>query len=664
MSSFHRASGVGLLGSAFMLAAFSRLSSLHPATAPGGAGTAALLISEDSAAKDEVPRRLRGRLFARRRDDPKEPQNPNPTQGHDSSSNLGETVVLRLRGDPSMPLVTITGNVARYGYDPIAMTACPFFYQTLVHPDDAHRVMDLLAQMAMKWTKAGTTEFRIRSKDGTYTRVACRYRPLRDGAGRLLETELLLSRIDEEKTASDPIGPIPAIDLLTGLVNRSTFKERIGQALAETRRGAPSFAILYLDLDWFENVTETLGCSAGDSLLKSVADRLALCTRETDLVAHLGGDKFAILQTNLTDVSNAEGLASRIRDVLSAPHLIGDAEMHVTVSIGISAGMFQTGGPGDILTQAELALFRAKEQGRNKYCFHTGELDREAQDRVALVADLGRALERGELELFFQQQVELATGLIVGMEPLIRWNHPARGPLRAPEFLPIVEDAPVMSALGQWVLDHACEQMSAWREAGICPPKLTMNLSLKQLQAGERLVASITQTLSKWRLSPRDLELDVTESMLAHVILHGNDVPNQLQRLGVEIAIDDFGMLYSSLDYLEAYRVNRVKIPRAMVDAGATDPEASAMIWAIMDLGQKLGIDVVAQRIETREQLGLLSGATPSARAQGFFFSAPVPAVEATQLLLRQGLVELDRELVPSVRTGFREGYYGEGYYR
>jgi len=499
MSSFHRASGVGLLGSAFMLAAFSRLSSLHPAIGPGGAGPTALLISEDSAAKDEVPGRLRGRLhniFARRKDDPKEPQNPNPTQGHDSSGNLGETVVLRLRGDPSMPLVTITGNVARYGYDPIGMTACPFFYQTLVQPDDAHRVMDLLAQMAMKWTKAGTTEFRIRSKDGAYTRVACRYRPLRDGAGRLLETELLLSRIDEEKTASDPMGPIPATDLLTGLVNRSTFKERIGQALAETRRGAPSFAILYLDLDWFENVTETLGCSAGDSLLKSVADRLALCTRETDLVAHLGGDKFAILQTNLTDVSNAAGLASRIRDVLSAPHLIGDAETHVTVSIGISAGMFQTGGPGDILTQAELALFRAKERGRNKYCFHTGDLDREAQERLALVADLGRALERGEVELFFQQQVELATGFIVGMEALIRWNHPARGLLRAAEFLPIVEDAPVMSALGEWVLDRACEQMSAWREAGIGPPKLTMNLSLKQLQAGERLVASITQTSS------------------------------------------------------------------------------------------------------------------------------------------------------------------------
>jgi EAL domain-containing protein (putative c-di-GMP-specific phosphodiesterase class I) len=221
-----------------------------------------------------------------------------------------------------------------------------------------------------------------------------------------------------------------------------------------------------------------------------------------------------------------------------------------------------------------------------------------------------------------------------------------------------------MAELGKWVLDRACEQMSAWREGGIAPPKLTMNLSLKQLQTSERLVLTIAQTLNKWRLSPKDLELDVTESMLAHVILHKNDVLERLQRLGVEIAIDDFGTLYSSFDYLKAYRVNRLKIPRSMIDSGATDPEASGMIWAIMDLGEEFGVDVVVAGLETKEQLGLLSEAPSSTKVQGSFFSAPVPAIEATQLLLRQRLAEPRRELVSFIRTGFREGYYGAGYYR
>jgi EAL domain-containing protein (putative c-di-GMP-specific phosphodiesterase class I) len=222
----------------------------------------------------------------------------------------------------------------------------------------------------------------------------------------------------------------------------------------------------------------------------------------------------------------------------------------------------------------------------------------------------------------------------------------------------------VMATLGQWVLEHACEQMNAWHEAGIAPSKLAMNLSLRQLQTGEELLGAIRKTLTKWGLSPKDLELDVTESMFAHVILHNNDVLYRLQRLGVEIAIDDFGTLYSSLDYLKTYRVNRVKIPRSMIDAGTKDLAASLMIWAIIDLGEKLGIDVVAQGIETKAQRALLNGAPSSTKVQGFLICAPVPAIEATQALLRQRLDEPDIEQVPFVTTGFREGYYGEGYYR
>jgi diguanylate cyclase (GGDEF)-like protein len=585
------------------------------------------------------------------------------TQARESVSESSQPVLFRLRGDPSMPLTSVSDNVAMYGYDPVAMIVSPLFYQTIIHPDDTPRMMELLAQMAMKWSKPAATEFRMRSKDGDYTRVECRYTPIRDEAGRLLETQWRLTKIDERTLASDLISTLAATDEITGLANRAAFIDRLGRAHADAGRGAPCFAILYLDLDRFEDVWRH-GHSAHDLLLKSVAQRLIGCARATDLVAHLGGARFAVFQSNLTDLADAAALASRIRDVLSAPHRLGDAEMSVTVSIGISTAMFQTGGSEDMLTQAELALLRAKNEGGDQYCFHTDDLDCEAHEHVALANDLGHALERGELELYFQQQVELASGLIVGMEALIRWNHPARGLLRPAEFLPIVENTPVMSTLGQWVLERACAQMHAWREAGIAPAKLSVNLSLRQLETGEKLVMSITETLAKWRLSPKDLELDVTESMLAHLILHNNDVLYRLQRLGAEIAIDDFGTLYSSLDYLKTYRVNRVKIPRAMIDAGAKDLKASLMILAIIDLGVELGIDVVAQGVETKAQRALLSGAPSSTTVQGFLFSAPVQAFEATEALLRQRLDEPDIEQVPLVTTGFREGYYGEGYYR
>jgi diguanylate cyclase (GGDEF)-like protein/PAS domain S-box-containing protein len=550
------------------------------------------------------------------------------------------TVLFRLRGDPSLPLIYISHNVTMYGYEPAAMIASPLFYQTIIHPDDALRVMELLAQMAMNGSKPAEDEFRMRAKDGAYYWLECRYTPVRDAAGRLLEIEGLLTDITERKKAADEIGVLAMTDALTGLANRAVFIDRLRQAFAAAKRGAPPFAILYLDLDGFKDINDTLGHSAGDLLLKSVGERLKSCVRETDLVARLGGDEFAVLQTNRGDVVSAGVLASKIHKALSAPYPLGDTEMGVTVSVGISPYMSETMGPDGMLTQADIALYRAKDEGRNQYCFHTDDLDREAHERVTLANELRQACERDdELELYFQPQIELATGLIIGMEALIRWNHPTRGLLQPTDFLPIVEKTPVIVTLGEWVLDHACRQMGDWRLAGIAPPILAVNLSLKQLQTGEGLVGAITQIVAKWGLSPKDLELDVTESMLAHVTLHKNAVLDRLQQMGVKIAIEDFGTQYSSLDYLRTYRVSRVKIPRSMIDAATQDPEASAMVRAIMALGRELGIDVVAKGVETQQQRDPLRCAPPPTKVQGFYYSPPVPAAEATELL-RQRFVE------------------------
>jgi len=454
----------------------------------------------------------------------------------------------------------------------------------------------------------------------------------------IMSFTLIVSALDANFSKS--IALLARTDGLTGLANRATFIERLYQAFAAARRGASPFAVLYIDLDHFKDVNDTLGHSAGDLLLISVAGHLKRNCRESDLVARLGGDEFAILQTEVSDVSGATALASKIHGVLGTPYQLGDSKLFLSASIGISLFTDATAGPDEMLAKADLALYRAKEDGRDQYRFHSDDLDQEMRERVTLTGDLIQALEKNELELYYQPQVELFTGRITGMEALIRWNHPKRGLLMPADFIPIIEKSDAIVALGQWVLDHACEQMSSWRNAGIAPVILAVNLSLGQLRTGDELIQFVTATLMKWGLTPKDLELDVTETMLAYATWAYIDVLERLQQLGVMIAIDDFGTQYSSLDYLKHYRVSRLKIPRAMITAAAQqDQRNAAMVRAIIGLARELDIEVMAQGVENEAQRDLLTAAPSTTKVQGFYYSAPVPASGATQLL-RQRLIE------------------------
>ncbi len=454
----------------------------------------------------------------------------------------------------------------------------------------------------------------------------------------IMSFTLIVSALDA--SFSKRIALLARSDGLTGLANSATFIERLHQRFAAARRGASPFAVISIDLDHFKEVNDTLGHSAGDLLLKSVAGHLKRNSRESDLVARLGGDEFAILQTEVSGVSEAIALASKIHSILSTPYQLGDSKLFVSASIGISVYSDKTTGPDEMLAKADLALYRAKEDGRDQYRFHSDDLDQEMRERVTLIGDLRQGLVKNELELYYQPQVELFTGRIVGMEALIRWHHPKRGLLMPADFIPIMEKTDAMLALGHWVLDHACEQMSSWRNAGISPKILAVNLSLAQLRTGDEFIQSVIMTLAKWRLTPKDLELDVTESMLAYATWACNDVLERLQQLGVIIAIDDFGTQYSSLDYLKHYRVSRLKIPRAVITAASQqDQENAAMVRAVIGLARELNIEVMAQGVENEAQQDLLSAATFTTKVQGFYYSPPVPASGATDLL-RQGLIE------------------------
>ena len=543
------------------------------------------------------------------------------------------TILFRLRGDPSLSLTYVSDNVTRYGYHPAEVTHGG--WRDLIHPDDREKIVGLLTRLATEQNGSRFIEFRVRSKTGIEEWVECHYRPIRGADDRLIEIEGLLTDITDRKKAAEKIAALATTDSLTGLANRATFMDRLRQAFAAARRGSPPFAMLYIDLDRFKEVNDTLGHPAGDALLKSVSERLKRCIRKTDFVARLGGDEFAVLQTNMTDDTGSAVLASKICASLATPYWFEGSEMGVTASIGISA--YAPGiEPDEMLAQADIALYRAKDEGRNRHCFHSAGLDREAQRSFALANDMKQALTGSELELYFQPQIELLTGRIVGMEALLRWNHPRLGLLQPGQFLPMVEKTPISVALGQWVLDRACAQMRAWRNDGIAPQILAVNLTLKQLQTEHELVASVTRTLANRSLSPGDLELGVTESMLANVTLRRSDVLKRLQQLGVNIAIDDFGAQYSSLDYLKTYGVSQVKIPRSTLEAAVRDPAAATMVRATVGVAREYGIDVVAQGVETEAQRKLLTCEPSPAKVQGYYYSVPVPATEATELLRRR----------------------------
>jgi diguanylate cyclase (GGDEF)-like protein/PAS domain S-box-containing protein len=545
------------------------------------------------------------------------------------------TILYRLRGEPSLPMIYVSQNIKLFGHEPAALIASPLLYQSLIHPDDRAAIRNLMARLLDKDSHRGVIEYRLLTGHGDYRWVENRYSVVRDDAGRLIEVEGLMIDITERKAAEEKIALLARTDPLTGLPNRATFIERLQNSFAAARRGATGFAVHYLDLDRFKDINDTLGHPLGDRLLITIGERLKSSIRETDVVARIGGDEFAVLQADLSDTLDAGTLAGKIRAALAEPIAIAGNELRITTSIGISIYAPDTAVPEDMLAQADVALYRAKEEGRDQYRFHTKELDVQVREQVAITDELRLALGRGEFELYYQPQVELSTNRIAGMEALIRWNHPKRGLLMPSAFIAVAERTGAIAAIGQWVLDRACQQMSSWRAAGIAPPTIAVNISPVQIKIGSEFVELVTETLAKWHLAPANLELDVTESMLARATLAQNDVLERLQKIGVKISIDDFGTKYSSLDYLKTYRVNRLKIPQPLIDSATRDPDSAAMVRAIVGIARELNIEVIAQGVETEAQWSFLTATSPVTKVQGFYYSEPVPADRAAQLLRR-----------------------------
>jgi len=544
------------------------------------------------------------------------------------------TVLYRLGPKEPFPLIYLSQNIRQFGYDADTLLASPHLWLSLIESGDLKVVLNNMRMLSAGRIDHDMLDFRFRQSDGSLIWLAGEAAALRDEAGQLIALEGILTDVTERKRAVETAATLARTDFLTGLPNRAAFIERLQLAFARARRGSGAFAIHYLDLDHFKDVNDTLGHPAGDALLQAVAERLRDCVREIDLVARFGGDEFAILQEDVADVGNIEALAAKIGMVLSSIFVIEGNQVHSTASIGIVPYQADIEGPEAMLMKADLALYRAKDDGRNQYSFHVAELDERAQERMTIGRDLHGALERSEFELYYQPQVDLVSGQIVGLEALIRWNHPVRGMLTPSSFISIAESNGTIFAIGQWVIEEACRQMRQWRDQHVALPLMAVNVSASQFHFENSLDCVVRDALEKYRLAPGELEIELTESVLMVSTQKYGAAFERLRQIGVRIAIDDFGTGFSSLDYLRSFHVARLKLSSQFIDEIITKPDVAAIVRATIGLAKELGIDVIAEGVNSDEQRKFLIAAGCRS-AQGYLLGYPMPANQVTALLLR-----------------------------
>jgi diguanylate cyclase (GGDEF)-like protein len=441
--------------------------------------------------------------------------------------------------------------------------------------------------------------------------------------------EQLQLEIEHRQKSEAKVEYLAHHDPLTGLANRVLLGEQLDQALAHMRRTRDSLAVLFLDLDGFKSVNDTLGHTIGDALLKAVAERLRESVRDTDKVARLGGDEFAILQVSEQQPNNAASLAQRLIDVLSTPFSIDGHQVVVGASIGVAVALEKAADAEQLLKSADLAMYRAKADGRGRFCFFEPEMDANAQARRLLELELRNALVEGGFELHYQPLVNLKTNSVTGFEALMRWSTPERGRISPGEFIPIAEETGLIVPLGEWALRQACAEAATWPG----DIRIAVNLSPSQFKSGN-LVPAVVNALSQSSLPAHRLELEITESVLLEKTDGNLAVLNQLRELGVRISMDDFGTGYSSLSYLRSFRFDKIKIDQSFIRDLSDQDDSRAIVRAIAALGSSFGMTTTAEGVETEQQLRCLrlEGCT---EIQGYLVSPPRPASEIPDLLAR-----------------------------
>jgi diguanylate cyclase (GGDEF)-like protein len=421
-------------------------------------------------------------------------------------------------------------------------------------------------------------------------------------------------------------------DVVTNLPNRLLLNDRITQAISLAHRQHRPIAVIFLDLDRFKYINDSLGHASGDKLLQSVSTRLLASVRASDTVSRQGGDEFVILLSEITHPEDAATSARKILLSLGAPSSIGGHDLHINGSIGISVYPEDGADAETLIKNADTAMYHAKESGRNNFQFFKADMNRKAVERQSLEGSLHRALEREEFLLHYQPKVNLNTGEITGVEALVRWQHPERGLVPPAQFVPIAEDCGLILQIGRWVLREACRQARDWQDAGLPPLPIAVNVSAVEFR-DKGFVQGVRTILAETGLEARYLELELTEGVLMDDAESTASVLQELKTMGAQLAVDDFGTGYSSLSYLRQFPIDVLKIDRSFVNQITADPDDSTIVSAIINMGKSLKHHVVAEGIETQLQRAYLQ-TQQCAEGQGYLFSRPLAAAQFAQLLL------------------------------
>ena len=552
------------------------------------------------------------------------------SDGRETDVALVDELTARVRsydqGVQSIVALSLTEGLekALQGQDELAASALAFLDDLKLAVD---REQALLSVERASAVDTSDRSFRTQLILGSFALVAA----VGAGAALVVRTRQMELNIEQRRQAEGRIRHLAYHDALTDLPNRTLLEDRLATALAQARRKGRMLALLYLDLDRFKRVNDTIGHALGDQVLQSVAERLTATVREADTVARVGGDEFTILLPEISQVQEAVDVASRVHNGLGPPLLIDNRELHTTVSMGIAVYPTDAEEADTLIRNAGIAMFRAKEQGGDNSQLYTSAMRGPVADPLALETELRRALEREELVLYYQPQVSIADGQIVGVEALVRWQHPERGLVLPAEFIPMAEETGLIISLGEWVLRTACAQARVWQEAGLPPIRMAVNISGRHFQL-RSLVEAVGQVLRHTGLDPHCLQLEITESVAMQDVDFTATMLSDLREMGVQVAIDDFGNGHSSLNYLKRLPADEVKIDQYFVRDVATDSNDAAIVGSIVAMAHELNLKVVAEGVETEQQLAFLRDRRCDV-AQGALFSEPAPAGVVEQII-------------------------------
>ncbi|MDF2633299.1 MAG: hypothetical protein K0R78_173 [Pelosinus sp.] len=465
-------------------------------------------------------------------------------------------------------------------------------------------------------------DWKIKNSQGEYVdlEVSLKYTML-GGKWRMLA---VVRDISERECAKEKIYRLVNFDTLTKLPNKTLFNDRLHIAMAHAKRNREQLAVLFLDLDRFKIINDSLGHHVGDLVLQEVAERLQLCIRDEDTVCRMSADEFIILLTDIEKSSNITKIITRMTATLSMPFIVGENELRITSSIGISIYPHNGHTPEVLVKHAELAMYHGKENGRNNYQFFTESLNEVVSERLSLENSLRLAIERNEFVLYYQPQIDINTSKLIGVEALIRWNHPQNGLISPAKFIPVAEDTGLIIPIGEWVLREVCQQHFTWLDFGLPGIQIAVNVSAIQFQE-KQFFFTLQEILRSYNMNPAYLELELTEGILMRDATTATKELHSLKRLGVKLSIDDFGTGYSSLQYLSQFPIDKLKIDQTFIRAMTTHASSLAIVESITSLADKLHIKVIAEGVENNEELKILQKCGCN-EVQGYYFSKPLPA--------------------------------------